>query len=149
MFYGVEEKRRTLTATLKNADKAEAKHIQEWMIRIENRYSADIGGTELQAIVRDIESVFVKIRKWALQHHDLSDFLFVDDALIHTVERMVVPRFIAKSKLDELADHLLRTGIIQRVFYYETVGLFNLGRELELDKQCSLCQMKCPLFCLS
>lgn len=132
--YGVEEKRKTLTATLKNADKAEAKHIQEWMIRIENRYSADIGGKELQIIVRDIESVFEKIRNWALQHHDLSDFLFVDNALIHTVERMVVPRFIAKNNLDELANHLLMTGIIQKVFYYETVGLFNLGREMELDK---------------
>ena len=26
------------------------------------------------------------------------------------------------------------TGIIQRVFYDSTVGLFNLGREIELDK---------------
>lgn len=132
--YGVEEKRRTLTATLKNADKAEAKHIQEWMIRIENRYSADIGAKELQVIARDIESVFLKIRKWALQHHDLSDFLFVDNALVHTVERMIVPRFIAKNKLDELAVHLQRTGIIKGILYYKTVGLFNLGREMELDK---------------
>lgn len=132
--YGVEEKRRTLTATLKNADKAEAKHIQEWMIRIENRYAADIGGKELQVIVRDIESVFEKIRKWALQHHDLSDFLFVDNALVHTVERMVVPRFIAINNLDELEKHLQRTGIIQGVCYNKTVGLFNLGREMELDK---------------
>ncbi|MGN9171839.1 hypothetical protein ACTM9N_03065 [Lachnospiraceae bacterium HCP1S3_A8] len=132
--YGVEEKRRTLTATLKSADKAEAKHIQEWMIRIENRYAADIGGIELLAIAREIELVFEKIRRWALQHHDLSDFIFVDNALVHTVERMVVPRFIAKNNLDEFATHLQRTGIIEKVFYYKTVGLFNLGREMELDK---------------
>lgn len=132
--YGVEEKKKTLTSTLKNANRAEAKHIQEWMIRIENRYAADIGGTDLQIIVREIEYIFEGIRRWALQHHDLSDFIFVDDALIHTVERMVVPRFVAKNNLDRLAGRLLDTGIIQRVFYDSTVGLFNLGREIELDK---------------
>lgn len=130
----MEEKKKTLTSTLKNANRAEAKHIQEWMIRIENRYAADIGGTDLQIIVREIEYIFEGIRRWALQHHDLSDFIFVDDALIHTVERMVVPRFVAKNNLDRLAGRLLDTGIIQRVFYDSTVGLFNLGREIELDK---------------
>lgn len=132
--YGVEEKKKTLTATLKNANKAEAKHIQEWMIRIENRYAADIGGTDLQIIVREIELIFEDIRRWALQHHDLTGFIFVDNALVHTVERMVVPRFVAKNNLDKLAERLLDTGIIQKVFYDFTIGLFNLGREIELDK---------------
>lgn len=132
--YGVKEKKKTLTATLKNADKAEAKHIQEWMIRIENRYSANIGGTDLQIIVREIESIFEAIRRWALQHHDLSDFIFVDNALVHIVERMVVPRFVAKNNLDKLAVRLNNTGLFQKVYYDHTVGLFNLGREMELDK---------------
>lgn len=132
--YGVEEKRRTLTATLKNADRAEAKHIQEWMIRIENRYSADIGGGELQAIFREIEDIFEKIRKWELQYHDLKDFLFVDRVLVHTVERMVVPRFVAICKLEELAAFLHeKIGVIYGVCT-NSVGLLNLGRELELNK---------------
>lgn len=131
--YGVSEKRRGLTATLKNADKAEAKHIQEWMIRIENRYSVDIGGRNLLIIARDIESVFQKIRKWALQHHDLSDFLFVDNALVHTVERMVVPEFISKNNLCEFKACLRETGMIKEVCFC-AIGLLNLGREMELDK---------------
>lgn len=132
--YGIEEKKKTLTATLKNADKAEAKHIQEWMIRIENRYNSDIGGTDLHIIGREVESIFEKIRKWALQYHDLSDFIFVDDALVHTVERMVVPRNVAKRKLDELGGKLGETGMFRGIHYDGTVGLYNLGREMVLDK---------------
>lgn len=131
--YGMEGKKETLTATLKNADKARAKSIQEWMIRIENRYSVDIGGTDLLIIVREIEAIFENIRRWALQFHDLADFIFVDDALVHFVERMVVPKFTVRKKLKELAIRLCNTGIIQEVSY-DGVGIYNLGRELELDK---------------
>lgn len=132
--YGVKVKEKTLTSTLKKPDRADAKHIQEWMIRIENRFNADIGGGELQGIVREIETVFQQIRRWALQHHDLEDFLFVDHALVHTVERMIVPRFVAMHNLDLLGEKLAETGLIQQTYYYETVGLCNLGREMELDK---------------
>ena len=127
----MEGKKETLTATLKNADKARAKSIQEWMIRIENRYSVDIGGTDLLIIVREIEAIFENIRRWALQFHDLADFIFVDDALVHFVERMVVPKFTVRKKLKELAIRLCNTGIIQEVSY-DGVGIYNLGRELEL-----------------
>ena len=134
--YGVKVKEKTLTATLKNAEKADTKHIQEWMIRIENRYNVNIGGGELQGIVREIEVIFQKIRRWALQHHDLKDFIFVDNALVHTVERMIVPRFVAVNKLDELGQKLINTGLVRRLVYdnYGSIGVLNLGRELALDK---------------
>lgn len=131
--YGVKVKEKTMISTLKNSESADAKHIQEWMIRIENRYSADIGSEELQSIERKIEIIHQKIRRWALQHHDLEDLLFVDNALVHTAERMIVPRAVAENKLKLLGKKLKETGVINQVHYYKTVGGYNLGRELQLD----------------
>ena len=57
--FGIKEGRRTLTAALKSPESAQAKEIQAWLIRLENRYCADIGSHHLQA-VREIENYLLK-----------------------------------------------------------------------------------------
>ncbi|WP_370775046.1 hypothetical protein [Roseburia sp.] len=133
--FGIKEGRRTLTAALKSPESAQAKEIQAWLIRLENRYCADIGSHHLQA-VREIEKLFVKIRRKTLdfQLHNWKDLEFIDDALVHTVERIILPRSLAQVMLAELAGSIERATNISFVDYAGMKQQWDLGRELAYDE---------------
>ena len=133
--FGIKEGRRTLTAALKSPESAQAKEIQAWLIRLENRYSADIGSHNFQA-VREIEKLFVKIRRKTLDYHfhNWEDLEFVDEALVHMVERIILPRSLAETKLARLADSIGKTiNNIKLVHYAGMKQQWDLGRELAYD----------------
>lgn len=134
--FGIKEGRRTLTAALKSPESAQAKEIQAWLIRLENRYNADIGSHNLQA-VREIEKLFVKIRRKTLDYHfhNWKDLEFIDEALVHTVERIILPRSLANAMLARLADSIGKAiNNIRLVDYAGMKQQWDLGRELAYDE---------------
>lgn len=131
--YGILEGRRTLTAILKKPDTAQAKQIQMWLIRIENRYGANIGASELLMTAREAEKTFIKIRRWMLQFHNMSDIEFVDTALVHFVERIVIPRWVADNMLERMALALHEKLPGYRVDFRLLGQIYDLGRELAYD----------------
>ena len=76
------------------------------------------GSHHLQA-VREIEKLFVKIRRKTLdfQLHNWKDLEFIDDALVHTVERIILPRSLAQVMMAELAGSIERATNISFVDY--------------------------------
>mgnify|MGYP000845574663 CR=1 FL=1 len=133
--YGILEGRRTLTAILKKPETAQAKHIQMWMIRIENRYSANIGSSELLVSARETEKIYTKIRRWMLQFHNMSDIEFVDNALVHFVERIAIPRWVAGNMLEEL-ERSLHERLPEYIIDFQLLHqIYDLGRELAYDKE--------------
>lgn len=132
--YGVTEKRRTLTAILKNPDSAQAKQIQMWMIRIENRYASDIGTSELLEIARDIEKKHTELRRWMLKFHNWSDLDFVDNSLVHFMERMTLPRWVTKISLDRFVESLRSKNPSYQVDLTNFPQIYDFGRELYLNE---------------
>ena len=131
--YGISEGRRTLTAILKKPETAQAKQIQMWMIRIENRYGANIGASDLLMTARDAEKTYIKIRRWMLQFHNMSDIEFVDTALVHFVERIVIPRWVAGNMLDRL-ELALHDELPEYYVDFQLLRqIHDLGRELAYD----------------
>lgn len=133
--FGIKEGRRTLTAALKSPESAQAKEIQAWLIRLENRYNADIGSHHLQA-VREIEKLFVEIRRKTLDYHfhNWKDLEFIDDALVHIIERIILPRSLANAMLFRLADSIGEAINIRLVDYAGMKQQWDLGRELAYDQ---------------
>lgn len=133
--FGIKEGRRTLTAALKTPESAQAKEIQAWLIRLENRYGTDIGSPHLQE-VREIEKLFVKIRRRTLDYHFHSwkDLEFIDDALVHIIERIILPRCLADEMLGRLAESIGEAINIKLVHYAGMKQQWDLGRELAYDE---------------
>lgn len=131
--YGIQEGRRSLTAILKKPDTAQAKQIQMWMIRIENRFGANIGASDLLKTAREAEKTFMEIRKWMLQFHNMSDIEFVDTALVHFAERIVIPRWIAANMLDRLTHSLHERLLGYRIDIQQMPQIYDFGRELAYD----------------
>lgn len=132
--FGMVEKRRTLTAILKNPETAQAKQIQMWMIRIENRYAADIGTSELLELARDIEKKHTELRRWMLKFHNWTDLVFVDNALVHFLERMTLPRWVTKLSLDKFVELIKARNPLYKVDLNNFPQIYDFGRELYLNK---------------
>lgn len=129
--YGIPEARRKLIAVLKHPETAESKHVQMWLIRIENRYGIDFGGNDLLRLERSAEEKYLEIRKWMLQFYNLDDILFVHSALEHFLHRNAYPRYVAGTTLDLLQEKCMNKMKIYVHTYFPQ--MFDLGRELFLD----------------
>ena len=105
-YWGYTNKLKPLLYAVKNPEKADAKVIATWIVRIQNRCAVNYGARKLIEKKRELENKLLLLKEFIFSYYSLEDVNRVNDLLFHFASRDLLARSASMEKGGEFGDKI-------------------------------------------
>lgn len=142
-YYGYNNPNRSLTASVKNPQMADAVAVQAWIKKLENRAVANLGALKLIKKKRDIENIIYEIKGYIFSFHNIDDMAFVNSQIYYIAARSMISQNFAMDIGNEFAKtvckHLSsKIHDINVILPTEGINVYNMFKDFTVDKSGAL-----------
>lgn len=142
-YYGYNNPKRSLTASVRKPSSADAVAVQAWIKKLENRAVANFGALELIKKKRDIENVIYKIKGYIFSFYNIEDMKFINSQLYYISARSMISQNYAMNIRNLFAENMCKRLLrsinkINIILPDEAINVYNLFKDFTIDKSGSL-----------
>lgn len=140
-YWGYTNKFKPLLYAVKSPEKADAKVIATWIIKIQNRCAVNYGAKKLIKKMRELENKLLLLKKFIFSYYSLEDVRCVNDLLFHLVSRDLLARSTSMEKGTEFCNkkiypylHVPFKDRIKIVMFDNGINVISMFWEFMVDK---------------